>query len=73
MEIITMIILGIVWYAIGVWGFVYWWTKDFDLGMVEVLIMLLAGCVGILSWLIGLGIHGDKTKNKVIIMHRRTK
>jgi len=69
MEIINIIMLIIIWFAIGVWGFVYWWTKDFDLTTKCIPIMFLTGCCGIFSWFVGWTIHGEKKER--ILMRRR--
>lgn len=30
MIILLSILCGIIWFSLGVWSFIYWWTKDFD-------------------------------------------
>jgi len=45
-----VITLVLVWYAIGVLGFIYWWTKDSDLTINEIPIVFLMGFLGLLTW-----------------------
>lgn len=60
------------WWTVGVAGFVFWWTKDYNLELVDVLLGCFAGIVGPISWVIGYSIHGrpHKFKSKVIIEKR---
>ncbi len=67
-------ILGIVWYALGIWGFVWWWTRTHDFTSNDIMLMLWIGLLGPGSWLMGLGIHGLKNKqSKNVILKRKTK
>lgn len=60
------------WWVVGVAGFVFWWTKDYDLELVDVLLGFGAGVAGPISWMFGYSIHGRsrKFKSKVIIKKR---
>ena len=65
-------ILGIViYYAIGVYGFIYWWTMEFDLNHEDLLLTALAGMLGPLTWLVGWAVHA-KTPDKTIIKRKKT-
>jgi hypothetical protein len=57
------------WYGLGVWGFVYWWRKDYDFTTCQLWIAALAGVIGPLSWLVGFSIHGDAS----VVLRKRTK
>lgn len=39
-------IFAAVWYVLGLWGFIWWWTQDNDLTSSDTLLMLWAGLVG---------------------------
>jgi hypothetical protein len=56
------------WYCLGVWGFVHWWRKDYDLTSRELLLVVACGVLGPLSWLMGYIIHG---KHHPVILRRR--
>lgn len=62
--------LGIIWYAIGVSGFVYWWTKDYDLTLDEAMLALFVGLMGPFTWILGATIHGGSGH---ILLRRRGK
>ena len=55
---IYMVIMGlVVWSVLGVWGFVYWFAKDFDLEVMDlfygIFISVIGGLlIGLLSILI---------------------
>jgi hypothetical protein len=57
------------WYGLGVWGFVYWWRKDYDLTARYVPLAVASGLLGPISWLVGLAIHGDAS----VVLRKRTK
>lgn len=58
---------AIVWYITGVWGFIFWYTKDFNLTTREIPLAIFEGLLGPLTWLVGAGIHGS---SKTIIKKR---
>lgn len=60
------------WWVVGVAGFVFWWTKDYNLELVDVLLGCVVGTVGPISWVFGYFIHGQprKFKSRVIIEKR---
>ena len=61
--------LCIVWYLIGVGGFVFWWTQDWDFTVNELFLMIVVGGLGPLTWFIGFLIHGEG----VVILKQRKK
>jgi hypothetical protein len=63
----TWVLIIAAWYGLGVWGFTYWWRKDYDLTVGEAPIAVAAGFIGPFAWLIGLSIHG---KSSVVILRR---
>lgn len=60
--------ISILWYLVGIFGFVYWWTTDYDLEIKEMFLALAVGIVGPLSFVMGFMVHG---KSKFIIVKRR--
>jgi hypothetical protein len=65
-----MIILTcVLWWLIGVAGFIFWWTKDDDLYFNTLLLGFFVGLSGPLTWLIGFFIHASTSK--IIIIKRR--
>lgn len=53
------IIVGILlWYLIGLRGFYYWWTYEWGEIGDEFPMMLFAGILGPLAWVVGYFIHG---------------
>ena len=41
------------WLILGWFGFVYWWTKDYDFTSNEVYIALAASITGPIAWILG--------------------
>lgn len=68
MEI--LIILG--WGLIGVFSFVFWWTKDYDFTSSDILAALLCGIIGPVAFLI-CGISHFGVKERVIMKKRNNK
>lgn len=66
------IILLVIWYVIGCVSFVYWWTKEHDFETSDLILMFLAGTIGILSFWLGWWVHGEHNikNNKVLIKKR---
>lgn len=54
----------VLWYASGIAGFIYWWTRDWSLTTGDLLFSLLIGLMGPLSWIVGWMIHG---RHKILI------
>ncbi|PCI27762.1 hypothetical protein COB55_05135 [Candidatus Wolfebacteria bacterium] len=63
MEILSIIL----WYGIGIWGFIYWWTTELDFTNDEYGICLLVGMLGPFTWIMGYFVH---KKDKVIFKKR---
>lgn len=67
------IILLVIWYVIGCVSFVYWWTKEYDFETSDLILMFLAGTIGILSFWLGWWIHGGEHEikdNRTLIKKR---
>lgn len=58
------LIYGIIWGLIGGSGFIFWWTKDYDLTLQEFLLVLFGTILGPLAWIVGWFIH---TKSLIVI------
>lgn len=64
---IALVLLA--WIVLGVSGFVFWWTRQYDLTGPDLLLGLAVGClVGPLTFVIGYGVHGDSR----VLINRRT-
>ena len=60
------------WWIIGVAGFVYWWTRDWDLTTSELVTCFMAGVCGPVAFLAGwLSRSPANNKPKVLITRRR--
>lgn len=68
---IAIIIFLCVWYVLGVSGWIYWWTKDYDVELLDVFVALLSGFSGPLAWIGGWRIHGKHEKPIVLIKRRK--
>lgn len=58
------------WWLLGVLGFIYWWTSEYDLELVDAVFSVFVGMLGPLSFIIGFFIHSPSI-NKVIIPRRK--
>lgn len=60
------------WWVVGVAGFVFWWTKDHNLELKDMLLSFGVGLLGPFSWVYGCSIHGQPQEfmSKVIIKKR---
>lgn len=56
---IYIILAGICWYGVGVFGFIYWWTSEYDLDTTEFAMALIIGIIGPLAFLFGWMIHSS--------------
>ncbi len=65
-----IILICIAWYIIGIAGFIFWWTKDWDFGYSDIATAVFTGFMGPLTWLIGMAIHGGRGDKSVIIKRR---
>lgn len=52
--------IAILWWLSGVSGFVFWWTKEYDLPAERsvILLCIFVGVMGAFSWILGAAIHG---------------
>jgi len=64
-------ILGLVWWLSGVVSFVYWWTREYDITIADlVMALLVGGCLGPIAWIVGWSIHGGDSR---VIMRKKRK
>ena len=63
-------ILLSLWWLSGVFSFVYWWTKDYDLETPQLFLAVIAGLIGPMAWFAGSMIQ-DEGRNHKILMKRR--
>lgn len=65
-----IVTLYVIWYVVGVASFVYWWTKDHDLQLGEVIVAMFVGLIGPIAFLAGSYIHGG-SEGITIIKQRK--
>ena len=54
-----LILIMLLWTALGTVSFIFWWKKDFDLRVSDVLIGTVFGSIlGPLAFIVGYFIHG---------------
>lgn len=68
--IILLIVL--VWYTVGVGGFIFWYTSEYDFLATDILLACIAGFTGPVAWLLGWSIHGKLGKQDKILIRKRT-
>ncbi len=69
---IALIVVGsLAWWASGTWGFIYWWTNEFDLKSNDLVFGLFMGYLGPVAWLVGHGIHGRTNPSRVLKARRQ--
>jgi len=65
-------IIAALWYSSGVCGFIWWWTRDYDLTLGDIGFMLFVGLCGPGAWVMGWGIHGKKHKQfKTVVLKKK--
>lgn len=68
MDILVLIAL---WFFVGASGFIYWWTKDYDLTLAALPLVFGTALLGPLAWIVGWTIHADHSGGSQIILKRR--
>ena len=60
------------WWTIGVAGFVFWWTKEHNLKLADMILGFGVGFLGPFSWVYGYLIHGQSHEfmSKVVVKKR---
>ena len=65
------LLLVLAWIVIGIGGFVFWWTKDFDFTTHDIFFGISTGvALGPFSWIIGFFIHGNSITQKTLFKKR---
>lgn len=57
-----ILIYLIIWYVLGVLGFIHWWTYDYPFYYNDLLLAAFVGIIGPLSFIWGYCIHGRRGK-----------
>ena len=69
-----MIWFIIAWLLLGLNSFIYWWTKQYDMTVRDLLTSGLMGAImGPIAFFYGWLIHGDPIPEKIIIKKRTPK
>jgi prolipoprotein diacylglyceryltransferase len=71
MEYMIIIALLVIWYAIGISSFIYWWTKDYNFEAFHLFVAMFMGVVGPLAFIVGMSIHGGFSGSRVLIKKRK--
>lgn len=66
---IAILVLG--WFALGASGFIFWWTKDYDVTVADVPKIAVISVVGIFTWAIGFFVHGPMSNNDRVLIRKR--
>jgi len=67
-----MIVLYVVlWIAIGMASFIYWWTRDYDFTTADLFPFVFAALMGPISFPVGAMIHGGGSNGSAIIKRRK--
>jgi hypothetical protein len=65
-----ILLTGIIfWYLSGVFSFIYWWRKEYDITLKELILVLIIGLEGPFAFIVGWAIHGAPYSK--IIIHRK--
>lgn len=62
---------AVVWWLMGVGGFIYWWTNEFDLEVSDLVFSALPGLLGPGAWALGWVLHGGRRRPRRVLMSRR--
>jgi len=60
-----------IWLAIGLWGFIYWWTTEYDLELSNLFIGIIISTIGPGAWVLGWIVHSKNKNKKIVIMEKR--
>ena len=66
---LLIIFLIFIWWFAGMTGYIYWWTREYDLGIEDLLFSIAVGLIGPIAWGVGALIHSDLGE-KVLIKQR---
>jgi hypothetical protein len=71
----TTMLCILAWWIIGVCGYIYWWTREFDLKVSDAPFSMIIGLtLGPITWIAGFAIHGNtiicKDRDKILIKKR---
>ena len=64
-------ILVVGWFALGASGFIFWWTKDYDLMVTDVPSIAIISVLGVFAWVIGFFLHGPMRNNDRVLIRKR--
>ena len=66
-----IILLYVTWYLFGVWGFIFWWTKNYDFEVSSLMTAILVGFCGPFAWGLGYLIQGGFDSSHILIKKRK--
>lgn len=62
MTLLLAVPLALVWWSVGAWSFVHWWTTEYDLKSSEIAAVVIIGFIGPLAYPAGWSIHSRKSR-----------
>ena len=65
------IIIILIWWMIGMSGFIFWWTKELDMDLNVFLFGCLVGLIGPITWIAGYFIHDNHGFAEKIVFKKR--
>lgn len=67
-----IMLIAVVWIALGLSGFLFWWTREYDFTTKDIGFAVLMSFLGPIGWLAGWDIHGKHNDEpKVIIRSKK--
>lgn len=67
------IVLAFAWYFLGILGFIFWWTSEYDFKTTDLILSLIIAFVGPFSFIMGYFIHGTKKYKEPIVLIKKRK
>jgi hypothetical protein len=70
--LILIVLSSIFWVVSGIWGFIYWWTPEYDLRLKDLELFLVSGLLGPFSWWAGYDIHGKHKHEPAVLIKKES-
>lgn len=64
--------LAVLWFCVGVYSHIYWWTKKHDYSTEDIFMSIIGGVVGPFNWLVGWMVCGDHEGRSRVLIRRRS-
>lgn len=70
MILLLILLLTLVWLAIGAWSFVHWWTTQFDFTRADIPWVCLLALLGPLAYPVGWTLHHSNARKPIVPVSR---